>query len=232
MSGEQILIVEDERAVARSLEYALAKEGFTSLWAENGQSALEITRAQNPHLILLDIRLPDQNGFDILRSLRSEGKRQPVIILTARDEEVDKVIGFELGADDYIVKPYQLHELIARIRAHLRRAYGDLATPAAEERISFGDIELDPETFQVHRGGEAIFLTPIEFRLLRYLASHPKHPFDRETLVEAIWGYDEVIGDIRTIDVHIRHLREKLETDPANPRYLVTVRGLGYKFEP
>lgn len=232
MSGERILIVEDERAVARSLEYGLSKEGFTTMWAETGQRALALVRQQDPHLILLDIRLPDMSGFDVCRQLRSEGKRQPILMLTARDEEMDKVLGLELGADDYMVKPYQLRELIARIHAHLRRVYGELAQPPQEERLMFGEIEIDLETLQVKRQGQLVFLTPTEFRLLRHLASHPNRPYSREELIETIWGYEEVIGDDRTIDVHVRHLREKLEQDPANPRYLITVRGTGYKFQP
>jgi DNA-binding response OmpR family regulator len=153
-------------------------------------------------------------------------------MLTARDEELDKVLGLELGADDYIVKPYSLRELISRVRAALRRAYGELAVTAAGERLRFGDIELDLERLQVTRAGKLVDLTPIEFRLLRYFVTHPNRPLNREALIEAVWGYDSDIGSDRTVDVHIRHLREKLEDDPANPRWLVTVRGMGYKFEP
>lgn len=232
MAGERILIVEDERAVARGLEYGLTHEGFTVLWAATGQQALELARSQSPHLILLDIRLPDLSGFDVCRQLRAEGKRQPILMLTARDEEADKVLGLELGADDYVVKPYSLRELISRIRALLRRAYGELAAVAPGGRLTFGEIELDLEKLQVYRRGQPIYLTPIEFRLLRYLVSNPDRPFSREELIETIWGYDSDIGSDRTIDVHIRHLREKLEDDPANPRWLVTVRGVGYKFQP
>ncbi len=232
LSGERILIVEDERAVARGLEYGLAHEGFEVLWAETGQQALDLTRKRDPHLILLDIRLPDINGFDVCRQLRAEGRRQPILMLTARDEELDKVLGLELGADDYIVKPYSLRELISRVRAALRRAYGELSAASAGERLRFGDIELDLERLQVTRAGKLVDLTPIELRLLRYFVTHPDRPLSREALIEAVWGYDSDIGSDRTVDVHIRHLREKLEDDPANPRWLVTVRGMGYKFEP
>jgi DNA-binding response OmpR family regulator len=152
-------------------------------------------------------------------------------MLTARDEELDKVLGLELGADDYVVKPYSLRELISRIRALLRRAYGELATVSAGDRIRFGDIELDLEQLRVSRAGQHVDLTPTEFRLLRYLVAHPNRPFTRDALIEAIWGYDSDIGSDRTVDVHMRHLREKLEHDPGNPRWLVTVRGIGYKFE-
>jgi DNA-binding response OmpR family regulator len=141
------------------------------------------------------------------------------------------VLGLELGADDYVVKPYNLRELIARIRAQLRRAYGELAENAMGEVLNFGELEIDLVQFQVTKRSEVVNLTPIEFRLLRYLASHPNRPFDRGALIEAIWGYEDDINNDRTVDVHIRHLREKLEDDPATPRWVVTVRGLGYKFQ-
>jgi two-component system alkaline phosphatase synthesis response regulator PhoP len=231
VAGERILIVEDERAVARGLEYGLEREGFTVLWAETGQQALDLARIQSPHLILLDLRLPDISGFDVCRQLRGEGKRMPILMLTARDEELDKVLGLELGADDYVVKPYSLRELISRIRALLRRAYGELAAASDGERLIFGDVEVDLERLQVYHRGQSVDLTPTEFRLLRYLLAHPDRPLSRDTLIEAVWGYDSTVGSDRTVDVHIRHLREKLEDDPSNPRWLVTVRGIGYKFE-
>ncbi|MEW5871805.1 MAG: response regulator transcription factor [Chloroflexota bacterium] len=230
MPAECILIVEDERAVARSLQYSLEREGFNVLWADNGQRALEMIQARQPHLILLDIRLPDISGFDVCRQLRRQGARQPVVMLTARDEAIDKVLGLELGADDYVVKPYDLRELIARIRALLRRAYGELAE-SAPERLRFGEIEIDLQQLRVTRGGETVYLTPTEFRVLRYLAQNPDRPIGRAALIEAVWGYSSEIGSDRTIDVYIRHLREKLEDDPAQPSWIVTVRGIGYKFE-
>ncbi|MBA3534143.1 MAG: response regulator transcription factor [Ardenticatenales bacterium] len=232
MAGEHILIVEDERAVARGLEYGLSQEGFTVAWAGTAKQALELTRTHPPHLFLLDVRLPDQSGFDLCRQLRAEGKRQPILMLTARDEEVDRVLGLELGADDYVVKPFSLRELLSRIRALLRRAYGDLAEPAPSSKLSFGEVEIDWERLLVSRRGQVVDLTPIEFRLLRVLTTHPERPFSREALIEAVWGYDGSIGSDRTVDVHIRHLRAKLEETPATPRWLVTVRGVGYKFEP
>ncbi len=232
MSAERILIVEDERAVARGLEYGLAKEGFSVLIAETGQKALDMARTQKPHLILLDIRLPDINGFDICRQLRAEGMRQPILMLTARDESVDKVLGLELGADDYVVKPYDLRELISRVRALLRRAYGELAEARQGECITFGDIELDLGQLQVLRSGKPVPLTPIEFRLLRYLVTHPNRPVSRESIIDAIWGYPSDVGSDRTVDVHIRHIREKIESDSMHPRWIVTVRGVGYKFQP
>jgi len=230
LSQHRILIVEDEPAVARAVEYALTAEGFTVLWAENGRRALELFRTERPHLIVLDIRLPDMSGFDICRQLRAEGQRQPILMLTARDEEVDKVLGLELGADDYVVKPFSLRELISRIRSLLRRAYGELATPAHDERMEFDNIRIDLAQMQVYRDGQLVELTPTEFRLLRYLVQHPNRPFERSALIEAVWGYSSDVENDRTVDVHMRHLREKLEDNPAEPRRIVTVRGVGYKF--
>jgi DNA-binding response OmpR family regulator len=233
VASEHILVVEDDRAVARGLEYGLQSEGFVVLRAETGHAALELARREPVQLILLDVRLPDISGFDVCRQLRADGRRQPILMLTARDEEVDKVLGLELGADDYVVKPYSLRELVSRIRALLRRAYGELAAtgPGAETRMVFGDTEVDFERFQVSRQGRVVDLTPTEFRLLRYLVLQANRPVSRDELIEAVWGYDSSIGNDRTVDVHMRHLRTKLEEDPANPRWLVTVRGVGYKFE-
>jgi len=232
MSGERILIVEDERAVARTLHYALEREGFEVLWAETGNQALALAHDAAPHLILLDIRLPDISGFDVCRRLRASGQRMPVLMVTARDEEVDRVLGLELGADDYIVKPYSLREVISRVRAQLRRAYGDLAALSAGGPVRFGDIEVDLDRLQVRRPEGAVALTPTECRLLRALLASPGRPLSRADLIEAAWGYADDVGSDRTVDVHIRHLREKLESDPANPRWIVTVRGVGYMFEP
>lgn len=232
MADERILVVEDDRAVARGLEYGLRAEGFAVQWANSGQAALAMARKELHHLIVLDIRLPDISGFDVCRQLRGEGQRQPILMLTARDEEVDKVLGLELGADDYLVKPFSMRELISRIRALLRRAYGELAAAAPQQRLVFGPLVIDMERLIVRRDGQLVDLTPMEFRLLRYLASNPGRPFSREHLIETVWGYDSEVGSDRTIDVHMRHLRQKLEEDPANPRWLLTVRGVGYKFEP
>jgi len=231
MAGERILIVEDERAVARGLEYALQDEGFTVLCAETGKQALDLARTQDPKLILLDIRLPDIRGFDVYRQLRQEGKRQPILMLTALDEPVDKVLGLELGADDYVVKPYNLRELIARIRSLLRRAYGELAQASQGENIAFDDVEIDLGQLRVSRAGQPVYLTPTEFRMLRFLTSYPDRPVTRGNIIEAVWGYEGDIGSDRTVDVHMRHLRQKLEREPSNPRWLVTVRGVGYKFQ-
>ncbi len=231
MKRERVLIVEDEPAVARGLEYALKEEGFEVYWAKTGAQAIEITGRQQPDLITLDLRLPDMSGYDVCRALRAQNHRQPILMLTARDEELDKVLGLELGADDYMVKPYGLRELISRIRALLRRAYGDLAAPSSEQVQRFEGLEIDVTRLEVRLDGEAVELTPTEFRLLRYLSARPNVPVSRSGLVEAVWGYESDVNSDRTVDVHIRHLRQKIERDAANPARLVTVRGFGYKFQ-
>ncbi len=230
MSGERILVIEDSASVARGLEYGLGKEDFVVRCARDGTSGLELFRRWNPRLLILDIRLPDMSGFDVCRTVRGEGRREPILMLTARDEEMDKVLGLELGADDYVVKPYQLRELVSRVRALLRRAYGELAASAGSERISFGDLVIDPDLMAVERGGRRVNLTPTEFRLLRYLAERPERLLSRAQIIEAVWGYTADIGYDRTVDVHVRRLREKIEDDPGSPRWIQTVRGFGYRF--
>ncbi len=230
MSGDRILVIEDSASVARGLEYGLNKEDFTVRCARDGASGLELFRTWSPRLLILDIRLPDMSGFDVCRAIRAEGRREPILMLTARDEEMDKVLGLELGADDYVVKPYQLRELVSRVRALLRRAYGELAAAAGTERISFGDLVIDPDLMAVERNGRRVNLTPTEFRLLRYLAERPERLLSRGQIIEAVWGYAADIGYDRTVDVHVRRLREKIEDDPASPRWIQTVRGFGYRF--
>lgn len=229
---QSVLLVEDERAVARGLEYALRQEGYLVHWAQTGAVALDLARTQNPHLIVLDIRLPDSSGFDICRTLRAEGKVQPILMLTARDEEMDKVLGLELGADDYVVKPYGLRELLSRIRALLRRAYGDFAQSNSTQPLRHGPLTLDPQRMSASCHDTSLDLTPIEYRLLHHFLSHPEQSFTRTQLIEAVWGYSSEIEAERTVDVHIRHLRQKIEDDPGQPRWIVTVRGAGYKLAP
>ena len=226
-------MIEDDPAVAKGLEYALQGEGFSVSWAATANGGAEQVESWDPHLIVLDIRLPDMSGFDLCRLLRSEGRMQPILVLTARDEEIDKVLGFELGADDYVVKPYQVRELISRIRALLRRTYGDLSSGGERSRqrsLRFGDVVIDPELMTATKTGARVYLTPTEFRLLRYLLENPDRPVTRGQLIEAVWGYQADVGYDRTVDVHVRHLREKLEDEPAKPVWLQTVRGHGYKF--
>lgn len=231
MNRERVLIVEDEPAVARGLEYALKQEGFEVFRASNGAQAIEMTGREQPDLITLDLRLPDMSGYDVCRALRSQNHRQPILMLTAKDEELDKVLGLELGADDYMVKPYGLRELVSRIRALLRRAYGELAAQSDHQVQRFEGLEIDLTHLEVRLEGNVVELTPTEFRLLHYLAARPNVPVSRSGLVEAVWGYEGDINSDRTVDVHIRHLRQKIERDAANPVRLVTVRGFGYKFQ-
>jgi len=227
--GDRILVVEDEPAVARGLQYALQEEGFVVTWAATGKDALDLAHRADPALIILDLRLPDMSGFDVCRELRKD-LRQPVLMLTVRDEEVDKVLGLEMGADDYMTKPFSLRELIARVRALLRRTYGDLASPPPH-RLRAGNVVLDTSLQVVMVGEREETLTATEYRLLCYLMQHPGQVLTRRQLLNAVWGYREYLGDERTVDVHVRHLREKIESDPSQPRILLTVRGMGYRLQ-
>jgi DNA-binding response OmpR family regulator len=230
MATERILVVEDDAAVAKGLIYALESEGFRPHWVKRGREAVEAVWSESPHLILLDIRLPDISGFDVCSLVRARGAKQPILMLTARDEEVDRVLGLELGADDYIVKPFSLRELVSRIRAQLRRAYGELAGSSETSRLVFDDLIIDLDRMTTSKAGRLVHLTPSEFRILHHLASHPNRAYRRGEIIESVWGFDDDVGNERTIDVHIRHLRQKLEDDPARPRWIQTVRGVGYIF--
>jgi len=225
-----ILIVEDEFAVARGVQYALQQEGYQVTVARSGEEGLEFATQQAPDLVLLDVRLPGMDGFEMLRRLRATGSKAPVLMLTARDEEVDKVIGLELGADDYLTKPFGLRELMSRIKALLRRAYGDLADAAGGRLIRHGDLVIDLERRRVQRGQQRISLTATEFEILRYLASKPGRVFSRRELLELVRDYEALDQDEKTINVHISHLREKLEDDPVDPVFILTIRGAGYAF--
>jgi len=225
-----ILVVEDEYAVARGLEYALRQEGYEVRVAGSGEEGLATASELAPDLIILDVRLPGIDGFETLRRLRATGSKAPVLLLTARDDEVDKVVGLELGADDYMTKPYGLRELMSRIRALLRRAYGDLADASGARQIRRRDLVIDLERRRVQRGEKRITLTATEFEILRHLAQRPGRVFSRRELLELVRDYDALDQDEKTINVHISHLREKLEDDPAEPAFIVTVRGAGYAF--
>jgi DNA-binding response OmpR family regulator len=181
-----------------------------------------------PHLILLDVRLPDMLGFDVCRRLRELGLRQPILMLTARREEMDKVLGLEMGADDYVTKPYSLRELLSRIRALLRRAYGEFSGVDAD-LLYVDDLIIDRSRAQVRRGNQPIALTPIEFRLLVYLAQHPRQALTRAQIIDAVWGYDADVDSERAVNVHVRRLREKVELDPSHPSLILTVPGIGYR---
>jgi DNA-binding response OmpR family regulator len=224
----RILVVEDDPAVAQSLKAGLERDGYAVTWKASGSEALAYARDHQPDLILLDIRLPDFSGFDVCRELRKLGLRQPTVMLTVRGEETDKVLGLEVGADDYVTKPYQLRELLARIRAQLRRAYGDLAAAGAD-LLYAGDLVIDRGRGQVLRGQRDLSLTPTEFRLLAYLAQNPGQALSRAQILDAVWGYDADVESERIVNVHIRRLREKVELNPSRPTLILTVPGIGYR---
>ena len=226
-----ILIIEDEFAVARGIEYALQQEGYHVRIARSGEEGLEFATQQAPDLVVLDVRLPGMDGFEVLRRLRASGSKAPVLFLTARDDEVDKVIGLELGADDYLTKPFGLRELMSRIKALLRRAYGDLADATGGRVIRFRDLVIDLERRRVSRGDRRISLTATEFEILRHLAARPGRVYSRRELLELVRDYESSLDqDEKTINVHVSHLREKLEDDPFAPAFILTVRGAGYAF--
>jgi DNA-binding response OmpR family regulator len=225
-----ILIVEDEYAVARGIEYALTQEGYEVTVARTGEDGLREALERAPDLLILDVRLPGMDGFEVLRRLRGSGAKMPVLFLTAREEEVDRVIGLELGADDYLTKPFGLRELMSRIRALLRRAYGDLSDAAGGRVIRHKDLVIDLERRRVSRGMQKVPLTATEFEILRHLAARPGRVFSRRELLEMIRDYEALDQDEKTINVHVSHLRDKLEDDPTNPAFVQTIRGVGYAF--
>lgn len=224
----QILLIEDDLAVARSLQDGLERDGYAVTWKNTGAQGVAFARDHTPHLIILDVRLPDGSGFDFCRQMRQSGVRQPIIMLTVQKDEMDKVLGLEMGADDYITKPYGLRELLSRVRAQLRRAYGELSNMGAD-LLYAGDLVIDRGRGQVMRGDQVLNLTPTEFRLLIFLARHAGQALTREQLLEAVWGYDAEIESERTVNVHIRRLREKIEIDPSQPTLILTVPGIGYR---
>ena len=225
-----ILIVEDEYAVARGIQYALEQEGYQVTVAGSGEEALEIAGELAPDLVVLDVRMPGIDGFETLRRMRADGSKAPVLMLTARDEEMDKVIGLEMGADDYMTKPFGLRELQSRIKALLRRAYGDLADAMGGRLIRHRDLVIDLDRRRVQRGEKRISLTATEFEILRHLASKPGRVFTRRELLELVRDYEALDQDEKTINVHVSHLREKLEDDPVDPTFILTIRGAGYAF--
>ncbi|AEG61518.1 response regulator transcription factor [Desulforamulus ruminis] len=228
----KILVVDDELPIRELVKYNLEREGFQVLLAEEGNSGVELARKETPDLIVLDIMLPGQDGLAVCRALHQEEVTRsiPIIMLSARGEELDKVLGLEMGADDYMTKPFSPRELIARIKARLRRNTGDTTVTEESGRIAVGKLVIDQDRFMVSVNGVKQDLTPKEFELLRYLARHPGKVFTRDFLLEQIWGYD-FAGDSRTVDVHIRHIRQKLEQIAGAPQFIETVRGVGYRFK-
>jgi two-component system response regulator VicR len=225
--NEKILVVDDEKPIVDILKYNLEKEGYIVLTAYDGDEAVKMALSEIPDLILLDIMLPKQDGFSVCKKVR-EKLLCPIIMLTAKGEEVDKVLGLELGADDYITKPFSIRELMARVKANIRRV-SISGNPVENSLIRIRDIQLDLKSFQVKKNDKLLDLTFREFELLKFLATRAGQVFSRQKLLEEVWGY-EYYGDIRTVDVTVRRLREKVEDNPSDPTYILTKRGIGYYF--
>lgn len=225
-----VLIIDDEQPIVDILKFNLEKDGYKTLVAYDGVTGLDLALSKNPDLVLLDVMLPGMEGFEVCRKIR-ERSNVPIIMLTAREEEIDKVLGLELGADDYMTKPFSIRELTARVKANLRR----INQPAAQNDvmqqniITFGDLTINMERYEVTKAGKVLEITLREFELLKFLATQPEKIFSREKLLENVWGY-EYYGDVRTVDVTIRRLREKIEDDPGMPKRIITKRGVGYYF--
>ncbi|MCI8804640.1 MAG: response regulator transcription factor [Clostridiales bacterium] len=228
--ARKILVVDDEESIVKIIEYNLKKEGYEVLRALDGEEGYKLAVEGKPDLILLDIMMPKMDGYEVCKKVR-EKSDVPIIMLTARAEEVDKVVGLELGADDYVTKPFGNRELMARVKAHLRRndVHKEQETMTSENSDKFGDIVIDFDRYEVYKRGEVIYLTVREFELLKFLATQKNQIFSREALLEKVWGY-EYFGDVRAVDVTIRRLREKVEDDPGRPKYIITKRGFGYYF--
>ena len=235
VNRQKILIVDDDNNIAELISLYLTKECFETRIAGDGESALAAMDSFSPNLILLDLMLPGMNGFDVCRKVREAGLSTPILMLTAREEETDKVLGLELGADDYITKPYSVRELMARVKANIRRVEMVPATPAvpaAQEGsvLRLGRVTIDRERATIFKDGQALDLTQREYDLICYLAAQPGKVFSREALMEHVWNYDGYVGDVRAVDVAVRRLRQKIEYNPDSPRFIVTKRGMGYLF--
>jgi DNA-binding response OmpR family regulator len=230
MGATRILVVEDDPNLRATLKYNLVKDGYKVVTAADGAEALEVARSDKPEMIILDLMLPKLSGLEVCRILRKE-MTIPIIILTAKTDEVDKIVGLEIGADDYMTKPFSMRELLARVHALLRRAGTGRQQPVVEpESIKIGDLEINISRHQAFYRNSPLDLTPKEYDLLLFLARNKGFVFSREQLLEKVWGYDYA-GNTRTVDVHIRWLRKKLEADPRNPELILTIRGAGYKLE-
>lgn len=226
MNTKKILVVEDEKPISDILKFNLAKSGYEVLCAYDGEEGLNIALEENVDLILLDVMLPKMEGFDVLKKVRETKQNVPILMLTAREEEVDKILGLEWGADDYITKPFSMRELLARVKANLRRSVSDVETSNGEVLV-FGNLSINCTRYEVVKDSNVIDLTLREFELLKFMATQPGMVFSREMLLEKVWGY-EYFGDVRTVDVTVRRLREKIEDDPAHPLVIMTKRGIGY----
>lgn len=224
----KVLIVDDEKNIVDILKFNLVKEGFQTIEANDGEQAIEYALREKPDLILLDIMLPKMDGFTVCRKLR-QTISTPIIMITAKEEEVDKVLGLELGADDYITKPFGTRELMARVKANLRRVSIDNTVTQTTNALKCGELEINIDRYEVRRNNQVVELTLREFELVKFLALQQGQIFSRESLLEKVWGY-EYYGDVRTVDVTVRRLREKVEADPSNPNYIMTKRGVGYYF--
>lgn len=226
--AEKILLVDDEEMIVESIEYALLQEGYEVVRASNGQEALQQVQLTKPNLIVLDLMLPQLSGLEVCRLLRREHNDVPIIMLTAKGEEIDRVIGLEVGADDYLIKPFSLRELVARIKALLRRSKASDSDTKQAKVYQHQDLTINLSEHRVTVGERVVELSPKEFKILAMLMSTPGRVFSREELLEQVWGLD-FYGDTKTVDVHIRWLREKIEEDPSAPKYVQTVRGFGYR---
>ncbi|MGA2586291.1 MAG: response regulator transcription factor [Candidatus Aminicenantales bacterium] len=224
---EKILIIEDEEDLVKGLKLNLAGEGYDVAWAYDGQEGIRKALEERPDLIILDIMLPKMDGLEVCREIRQKNMNIPIIMLTAKGEEVDKVVGLEVGADDYITKPFSIRELLARLKAHLRREKREVKK--IPEAYSFGDVEVDFSHFKVRRKGKEVDLTSLEVEILKYFVAHRGEVVTREALLDKIWGYER-FPTTRTIDNHILKLRKKIEEDPAHPKYIFSVYGAGYRF--
>ena len=234
MDRKKVLIVEDEKNIVDILRFNLQKEGYTTLEAYDGKAGLELALGENPDLILLDLMLPVMNGFEVCRTIRDKGLNTPVLIITARETEQDKILGLELGADDYITKPFSIRELMARVKANIRRmamVTQAAATESPANLLDLGRLVIDKGAGVVRKDGTDLELTQREFDLLPYLAANAGNVFSRQELMERVWNYEGYVGDVRAVDVAIRRLREKVEDNPAQPRYIITRRGAGYLFQ-
>ena len=223
-----LLLIEDDSGIATSLKSGLEREGYGVYWAETGTEGITYLRDYQSHLIILDIRLPDGSGFDFCREIRQQNFKQPIIMLTVQHDEMDKILGLEMGADDYVTKPFSLRELLSRVRAQLRRAYGTLAM-ADGNMVYIGDLAINRESGQVFQGDREINLSPTEFRLLVYMAQHRTQALSRGQILEAVWGYDADLETGDVVKVTMRRLREKIEPDPGKPQLILTVPGIGYR---